>query len=67
MIFAQARLRGQTSYLDTLPNLELFVDRSSHYDWLPLLGDDKQFVSGGKPWNLPKPIENLRFGAARQA
>jgi hypothetical protein len=66
LIFAQARLKGQTSYLDTLPNLELFVDRGTHYDWLRLLGDEDQFVSGGKPWELPNPIEGLavRRGAS---
>jgi hypothetical protein len=64
--FLQARLQGRTSYLDTLPNLELFVDRSTHYDWLQLLGDSDQFVSGGQQWELPQPIEGLavRRGAS---
>lgn len=65
-IFAQDRLEGRTSYLDTLPNLELFIDRSSHYDWLSLLGDSDQFVSGGQQWELPTPIDGLavRRGAS---
>ncbi len=64
--FLRARLHGQTTYLDTLPNLELFVDRSTHYDWLQLLGDSDQFVSGGQQWELPQPIEGLavRRGAS---
>ncbi len=61
-MFSQARVQGRTSYLDTLPNLELFVDRSTHYDWLQLLGDSDQFVSGGQQWDLPQPIEGLAVG-----
>lgn len=58
-IFARHRLQGRVSYLDTLPNLELFVDRGTHYDWLQLLGDSEHFVSGGQQWDLPIPIEGL--------
>ncbi|MBB3205476.1 hypothetical protein FHS27_001276 [Rhodopirellula rubra] len=58
-IFALDRVEGRTSYLDTLPDLELFVDRNHQYDWLSLLGDTDQFVSGGEEWNLPRPIEGL--------
>jgi len=58
-IFALDRVEGRNSYLDTLPDLELFVDRNHQYDWLSLLGDTDQFVSGGEEWNLPRPIEGL--------
>ncbi|MGB7323261.1 MAG: hypothetical protein WBD31_00210, partial [Rubripirellula sp.] len=51
-IFARDRIEGRISYLDTLPDLELFVDRNHHYDWLSLLGDTGQFVPGGEEWNL---------------
>jgi hypothetical protein len=65
-IFARDQLQGKTSYLDTLPNLELFVDRNNQYEWFGLLGDADQFVTGGQQWELPKPIEGLaiRRGAA---
>ncbi len=58
-IFARDRIEGRTSYLDTLPDLELFVDRNYRYDWLSLLGDTDQFVAGGQPWELPDPIDGL--------
>jgi hypothetical protein len=64
--FARDRLERRTSYLDTLPTLELFVDRNSRYDWLSLLGTSEQFVAGGQEWTLPTPIEGLavRRGAS---
>ncbi len=58
-IFARDRAEGRTSYLDTLPDLELFVDRNHQYDWLSLLGGSDQFVPGGQQWELPNPIEGL--------
>ncbi len=58
-IFARDRVECRISYLDTLPGLELFVDRNHRYDWLSLLGDTDQFVPGGEEWNLPRPIEGL--------
>ncbi len=58
-IFARDRVEGRVSYLDTLPDLELFVDRNHQYDWLSLLGNVDQFVPGGEEWNLPHPIEGL--------
>lgn len=65
-IFLRARLQKRTSYLDTLPNLELFVDRGTHYDWLQLLGDSDLFVPGGQQWELQQPIDGLavRRGAS---
>lgn len=65
-IFARDRIEGKTSYLDTLPNLELFVDRSHQYEWLSLLGDSDHFVAGGQQWELPNPIDGLavRRGAS---
>lgn len=58
-IFARDRAERRISYLDTLPGLELFVDRNHQYDWLSLLGDTDQFVPGGQQWELPQPIEGL--------
>ncbi|MCC9601024.1 hypothetical protein LOC67_10750 [Stieleria sp. JC731] len=58
-VFARDRVEDRISYLDTLPDLELFVDRNHQYDWLSLLGDMDQFVPGGEEWNLPRPIDGL--------
>lgn len=58
-IFARDRIEGRTSYLDTLPDLELFVDRNHQYDWLSLLGDGDKFVDGGKQWELANPISGV--------
>lgn len=58
-IFARDCAERRTSYLDTLPDLELFVDRNHQYDWLSLLGKTDQYVPGGEPWELPQPIEGL--------
>jgi hypothetical protein len=55
-IFAKDRLKDRISYLDTLPNLELFVDRIDRFDWLQLLGKSDQFVEGGKEWKTKEPI-----------
>lgn len=65
-IFSRDQLENRTSYLDTLPNLELFVDRNSQYEWMRLMGDTDQFVAGGQNWELPYPIEGLsvRRGAS---
>jgi hypothetical protein len=65
-VFAQHRINNRVSYLDTLPNLELFVDRSNQYEWMPVLGNTEQFVAGGQKWELPTPIEGLsiRRGAS---
>jgi hypothetical protein len=65
-IYARDRLCNRVSYLDTLPNLELFVDRNSEYEWMPLLDNKDQFVAGGQKWVLPLPIEGLsiRTGAS---
>lgn len=58
-VFARDRAEGRVSYLDTLPDLELFIDRTHSYDWFSLLGSNDQFVPGGKKWELPDPIEGL--------
>ena len=58
-IFTKDRQDGRTSYLDTLPELELFVDRSHQYEWLSLLGDGNQAVQGGQQWERPEPIGGL--------
>ncbi len=64
-VFARDRTEGTVSYLDTLPELELFIDRNYQYDWLRLLGEKDhgnqkdQFVEGGQEWELQKPIEGL--------
>lgn len=65
-VFAQHRINNRVSYLDTLPNLELFVDRNNQYEWMPVLGNTEQFVAGGQKWELPTPIEGLsiRRGAS---
>jgi len=58
-IFARDRAENRTSYLDTLPDLELFVDRNHQYEWRKLLGDGHKFIDGGKQWELPEPIKDL--------
>lgn len=70
-IFKQDCLKGHTSYLDTLPKIELFVDRNNKYEWMSILGnadpeDAEQFVAGGQKWELPDPIDGLsiRRGAS---
>jgi hypothetical protein len=65
-IFARNQVDGRLSYLDTLPNLELFVDRGSQYEWISLLGEADKFVAGGKEWQLQEPIRGLsiRQGAS---
>lgn len=65
-IFAVDRHEGRTSYLDTLPDLELFVNRNYEFEWMSLLGDSDQFVPGGQEWKLPNPIDDLavRRGAS---
>jgi hypothetical protein len=65
-IFALDRREGRTSYLDTLPDLELFVNRNYEFEWMSLLGDSDQFVPGGQEWKLPNPIDDLavRRGAS---
>ena len=47
------------SYLDTLPELDLFVDAEGQFEWLPLLEDKDVFVPGGQNWQRPKPIKGL--------
>ncbi len=51
--FRHAQLCDQVSYLDTLPLLELFIERGGKYEWHKLLGDG-QFVPGGKRWHSPE-------------
>jgi hypothetical protein len=65
-IFARNQVEGRLSYLDTLPKLELFVDRGSEYEWISLLGEADKFVAGGKEWQLQEPIRGLsiRQGAS---
>lgn len=65
-IFARNQVEGRLSYLDTLPKLELFVDRGNEYEWISLLGEADKFVAGGKEWQLQEPIRGLsiRQGAS---
>ena len=66
-MFTSDWLADRTSYLDTLPELELFIDRSGKYEWLGLLGEHDQFVRGGRQWELQSPITGLAIprGSAR--
>jgi len=66
-IHASAVAQGAVSYLDTLPVLELFIDRVEQYEWLRLLGTGDQFVEGGKEWKLEPPVLGLAVprGATR--
>ena len=65
-IFSQNQEEGRLSYLDTLPKLELFVDRGNQYEWISLLGEADKFVAGGQEWQLQEPIRGLsiRQGAS---
>ena len=58
---------GEVSYFDTLPSLELFVDRMGEYEWKELLDVGNRFVEGGKEWTLDGPIRGLAIprGASR--
>lgn len=57
----------EVSYYDSLPELELFVDRRGAYEWVSLLGDAEHFVRGGVPWELEEPIVGfeLRRGSSQ--
>ncbi len=58
---------GEVSYYDSLPELELFVDRRGAYEWGSLLGDSEHFVQGGVQWELDEPIVGfeLRRGSSQ--
>ncbi len=58
-IFANERQKDIVSYLDTLPELDLFVETSGQFDWLPLLSGKDRFVPGGQKWQRPDPIRGL--------
>lgn len=57
----------EVSYLDSLPEIELFVDRKGSFEWISLLKDSEQFVKGGFPWERPEPITGfeLRRGSSQ--
>ena len=50
--------QGMVSYFDTLPSLELFIDKAGKFEWLELLGDESS-VPGGQPWRRPESITGL--------
>jgi len=54
--FRQAQLAKKTCYLDTLPELELFLEERGEFIWHPLLGEKFKYVAGGTPWHSDKPI-----------
>ncbi|QDU96267.1 hypothetical protein Pla8534_40860 [Lignipirellula cremea] len=56
-IYQAACLRNEICYLDTLPKLELFVERNGEFVWHPLLQSDNRYVHGGELWRSPDPID----------
>lgn len=58
---------GEVSYRDSLPEIELFVDRKGSFEWISLLKDSEQFVNGGFPWERTEPITGfeLRRGSSQ--
>lgn len=57
-LFRKAHLRNEIAYLDSLPELELFLEQKGEYFWHPLLqGTTDKYVPGGKPWQLEQPID----------
>ena len=58
-IFANHNQNGVVSYLDSLPDLDLFVEKTGSFAWLPLLGDENDFVPGGQTWTRSEPIRGL--------
>ncbi|GEM_PF-1775880 len=56
-IFREAQLNNETCYLDTLPELDLFIEKDGEYQWHPLLTGDATHVEGGKVWNCDQPID----------
>jgi len=58
-IFAAHKGNGIVSYLDTLPELDLFVETHENFEWKNLLDTKNEYVAGGEKWELPEPIKGL--------
>lgn len=64
--FRSAQLQGETCYLDTLPELDLFIEQQGELIWHPLLQGDSKYVAGGTPWKSENPIDvSVRRGEER--
>ncbi len=58
-LFLDRRSRGQPTYLDTLPRIELLVETGGVHNWIALMEEQQRYVDGGVAWNRPHPVSNL--------
>jgi hypothetical protein len=56
-IFKSRQLKGEVCYLDSLPQLEMLIERKGEYVWYPLLRTEEEFVPGGLEWSSPEAID----------
>jgi hypothetical protein len=56
-IFKSRQLKGEVCYLDSLPQLEMLIERRGEYVWYPLLRTEEEFVPGGLEWSSPEAID----------
>ena len=63
-----ARLAAELpTYLDTLPQLHLFIRRrNGELDWEPLLKPSHEYVDGGREWRRPDPVSGLAIEKNRK-
>jgi hypothetical protein len=59
--FAIRLSEGQTTYLDTLPRLEMVILEKGEPAWIDLLEPNQKWVEGGKEWQRPERVQNMRI------
>jgi hypothetical protein len=52
---------GLPTYLDTLPRLEMVVSERGEPAWIDLLEPGHKWVDGGRTWQRPEWIKNLKI------
>lgn len=57
--FAERLERGLSTYLDTLPRLEMVILEKGEPTWIDLLEPEQKWVEGGKEWRRPERVGNM--------
>lgn len=65
-VYAQRRASGLSTYLDTLPKIEVLLEERARPVWTSLLLEDDKYVDGGRLWRRDPDLGGLKIPAFKE-